>query len=331
MGLARSIVVLLTGLGLAGCGDEDLDDSGDTGAITASAGETSGGTSDGTGMKFDVVGDDETGATQGGDEGGEEGCQKVDFLFVIDSSNSLKEEQAQLIGSFPGFVSKIQETVAAQDYHVGVVTSDAYMFNNGCTEPGALVTGTGGKDSSMAVCGPFVDGFNWMSQNDDLGSAFACTAQIGTGGANDEAMLRGATRAIAADMNAPGACNDSFIRDDALLVLVLITDEDDPGTCILGQLDCEGSPGEPADWFQEIAAAKATEANVVVLSLVWGAPNNVCGPPPGTEKLGQRIMDFTNMFTHAFIGDICAPSYDGFFAEAVAGIDMACDDFIPPG
>jgi hypothetical protein len=280
-------------------------------------------------MRFDVLGGDETGGTQG-DEAGEEGCQKVDFLFVIDSSNSLKEEQAQLIGSFPGFVAEIQATVQAQDYHVGVVTSDAYVFNTGCTNPGALVISTGGKDSSMAVCGPYAAGGNFMTEADDLGAEFACAGQVGTGGANDERMLLGATRAIAPDMNIAGGCNEGFLRSDALLVLVLITDEDDPGTCVLGQ-DCEGSPGDPASWFQQVVDVKGNEQNVVVLSLVWGGPGNVCGPPPGTEKVGQRVMDFTALFSHAFIGDICAPSYDGFFSEAVAGIDQACDDFVPPG
>jgi hypothetical protein len=326
-------IVSLVAVFAVGC-QGSREDEGDDGGLSTIGSDTGDGTGAGTGpMKFDVVGGDETGEMDAGDEAGDEGCQKVDFLFVIDSSNSLKEEQAQLIGSFPGFVSEIQATVTAQDYHVGVVTSDAYAFNGGgCTQPGSLVIATGGKDSSMSVCGPFADGFHFMTENEpDLDSAFACTAQIGTGGANDEAMFRGLTEAISPPLNAQGACNDSFIRQDALLVVVLITDEDDPGTCILGNLDCEGSPGDPPDWFQNVIGIKGNEQNVVVLSLVWGAPNNVCGPPPGTEKLGQRVMDYTNMFTHGFIGDICAPSYDAFFAEAVSGIDMACDEFIPPG
>jgi len=55
-----------------------------------------------------------------------------------------------------------------------MVTSDAYAFNAaGCTGIGAVVTQTGGVNSSNAVCDPFADGARYMTENDDLDTDFA--------------------------------------------------------------------------------------------------------------------------------------------------------------
>ena len=66
------------------------------------------GASGGGGPKFDVAG----GNTGPGD--GEMGCQKVDFLFVIDNSGSMEDEQNNLINSFPGFINTIMISAIKQ-------------------------------------------------------------------------------------------------------------------------------------------------------------------------------------------------------------------------
>ncbi len=326
-GQARTVIVAL-GL-VSGCGGSGGGDGGGGGLTLGSTdSDGSGGNPGTTNEVFDVAAG--TSGNGGGDNEGDGGCKKVDFLFVIDSSNSMGTNQAQLIASFPEFVSTIQATLSeVESFHVGVVTSDAYTYNApGCTEAGSLVTQTGGKESSMQVCDPFAEGFRFMTEADDLGLTFACAAQVGTGGDNDETMALGATRAVAQDMNAAGACNDGFVRDDALLVVVLITDEDDPGSC---SGNC-GSPGDPASWFQDVVAAKSTASNVVALSLTRGAPGNGCGAEQGTEKDGTRIMEFVRLFgQNGLLGDICANTFGPFFDEAVGLIDSACGDFTPPG
>ena len=91
------------------------------------SGDTGGGTTTNEGPKLDVGAAESTG-------GGEpvEGCRKVDFLFVIDNSGSMSDEQQHLINSFPTFISTIQaELKEAQDYHIMVVDTDAYVFG-GC-------------------------------------------------------------------------------------------------------------------------------------------------------------------------------------------------------
>jgi hypothetical protein len=140
-------------------------------------------------------------------------------------------------------------------------------------------------------------------------------------------------------MNGPGGCNEGFLRDDALLVVVLITDEeDDHEVDSCGMLPQTGSNGEPAGWFANLVAAKAgVESNIVVLSLIGPpGPEPVACPPLdkcaggiiGAES-SPRIAQFTSMFTNGFIGRVCEPSYASFFQEAVAVIKSACEDFDP--
>jgi hypothetical protein len=282
------------------------------------------------GIRLDVG----AGSAEGvGDDGASDtGCKRVDFLFVIDSSISMGSNQSDLVAAFPDFVQTITTTLVGVDsYHVGVVTSDAYDENEaGCTEIGALVTQTGGPDASGGTCGPFAEG-RYMSDADDLATAFACAAQVGTGGDNDEKMMEATLGAISAELNAPGACNAGFMRDDALLVMVLITDEDDPGSCGIPGIGCAGSPGDPPSWHTQVIERKVHPENVVALSLTRGAPGNVCGSPGLGEIDAVRIMAFASLFgSNGFTGDICAP-FGPFFEEAVSVIDTACDDFIPPG
>jgi hypothetical protein len=299
--------------------DTTADDDDDTGE---SAGPDSDPATPGIMLKFDVAPPDIV-----VEPPEDEGCSKVDFMFVIDNSNSMATNQGELVASFPEFVSAIEGTLTdVESFHVGVVTSDSYDFNeNGCTMIGAVVTETGGVNSSNSVCTPFVEGFRYMTDQDDLPTAFACAALIGTAGDNDERMMEGATEALSPALNAAGACNDGFIRDDALLVTVLISDEDDPGSSLVG------SPGDPMSWYDEFIAVKTFPENIVVLTLTRGSPGNACGFPQGSEVDGAQLMEFASMFgANGFFGDICANSFGPFFEEAVGVIESACENFMPP-
>ncbi|HEY8374956.1 MAG TPA: vWA domain-containing protein, partial [Nannocystis sp.] len=92
-----------------------------TGADTTGAAHTTTGTTDAL-PKLDVGGPVTGGDTTGGPATG--GCEKVDFLFVVDNSGSMADEQMNLINSFPGFISTITQTLDAQDYHIMAVSTD---------------------------------------------------------------------------------------------------------------------------------------------------------------------------------------------------------------
>jgi hypothetical protein len=232
----------------------------------------------------------------------------------------MKNEQDNLVASFPGFVTEIQQQLSdAESLHIGVVSSDAYDGNEAPCDGilGALITRTGGTNSSNALCGPYASGKRYMSEQDDLGTRFSCAAQVGTTGSSNEKPLDAALRGVGAELGAPGACNDGFIRPDALLVLVVITDEEE-----------EGSDGSPQDWFDELVALKGgIETNMVVLALI-GPDNPQCD---SAAEIAYRIVEFTEKFTYGSIGQICADTYQPFFHDAIAVIDEACENFVPPG
>jgi hypothetical protein len=338
-----TVVLLTAGIAL-GCGDGGPRESGGQGSgigsITATDSSpdsaSEGQTSDGTTM---------SGTSQGSDTGPmdskfdlglqpdlnseiEEGCTKVDFVFVIDNSGSMGDDQDNLTDNFGAFIDGIQATLQdVEEYQVGVVTSDVYDANpNPCRELGGLVIRTDGDDSSNATCGPYAEGYNFMTQQDDLAATFACAAQVGTDGSGTERPMNALEIAVRKDLGGPGQCNEGFLRDDALLVAVIITDEwDGPN-----DPDDGGSSGDHNSWYQTVVAAKGgIVENVVVLSLINYAGGSC--PPEDSTFDGQHIAAFTKLFgANGFLGGICEPDYGPIFEQATTVIANACNNFVPP-
>jgi hypothetical protein len=318
-----------TGDGAQDGGDDDGGDAGDDGGGDDGSGD------DGSGdAKFDVG----EGETDGGGDDESEECGNVDILFVIDNSGSMSDNQQSLIASFAGFIEGIQDRLAyADSYHVGVVTTDNYNFNEtGCTSIGNLVTQTGGENSSDSVCTPFASGKRYLDQNEpDLAGKFACAAHVGTYGSDDEMAARAMLDALKPAVNGPGGCNEGFSRLDSLLIIVIITDEDDvpepygcdPDDPWNNPCDTTGSGGTPDDWYAEVLTYKANiPENIVVLTLLGQQLDNDCG-----AVVAAKLIGFTNRFgANGYTGDVCADSYDDFFTATLPIIDEACENFTPP-
>lgn len=337
-----------------GTGSESDSDATATAASTSSSGTDDPTTTSGALPKLDVGVEETTdGTTTDGDE---KGCRKVDFLFIIDNSGSMGDEQQSLIASFPGFISAIQQQLdAAQDYHIMVIDTDHWvfggcnlicpLFGNTCpvagldytcgTPPlecedvlGAGVTHPRGLQASQQDC-MFSSGARYMDVTEpDLSATFACAAQVGTGSTDDpEKPMEAMVQAVAS--NGPAAaCNAGFLRQDAILVVTIVTDENDD----FG----DGSAGNPAGWKASLVAAKKGDEKALVVLGLYGdndQPNAIC--PPLMDSSGAepnpRLREFIESFgDQGFSGSICSDTYDSFFAEAVGLIDSTCDDFIPP-
>jgi hypothetical protein len=227
------------------------------------------------------------------------------------------DNQDSLVSSFPGFITGIMSTLTdASDYHVGVVGTGRDNRNpDPCDVYGGMVIQTGGDSSSDATCGPYAEGRHYMTVADNLVQTFGCAAQLGEEGGDTERHLRALGEALDPAMLVPGACNEGFLRPDALLVVTIITDEDDQ------------SDDDLADWYGKLLAAKnGIETNIVVLTL--GIPDAALTCAFATTP---RLTEFTGMFTHGFMGDVCAPSYDAFFQDSLTVVQEACIGFTPPG
>ena len=256
-------------------------------------------------------------------------CTAVDFVFSIDNSGSMEPHQTNLRNNFGGFIEGIQETLTQVDsYHVGVVSSDAYKYNpTECRMLGALATRSAAPGSRD--CGPFASGRKFMTEEDDLEESFRCAASLGTSGSVDELPMLALTNAVGIDTRKIGVadprgawydeCNGrDFIRDEALLVTVVITDEADGE-----ELD---SRNKPDTWYDALVEAKGREENVVPISFVNGA-DTPC--PVADEELdGEKIAEFTHRFTHGTVGGICEPDYGPLFEQATSIIETACAEYV---
>ncbi len=145
--------------------------------------------------------------------------------------------------------------------------------------------------------------------------------------AGAETQIKAMTEAIG-PLNAAGQCNEGFVRDDAILVVTIITDEED------GE---EATAGDPACWKQAVLQAKNDdEGAIVVLALIGDTdvPMALCteyDPDVGTgAEASPNLRTFAESFEFGEWGSVCSTDYAPFFEEAVSVIDTACEEFIPP-
>jgi hypothetical protein len=296
-------------------GAPDSSTGDDDGAASDEGAGADEGQEDGPGILFDTP----DGNSGGQDEGGEtEGCEGVDLLFVIDNSPSMENDIVNLINSFPGFVAGIEGAInLVSDFHIGVTTTDD-TFQQPGLDPTCQGLGTLIEHSAGGYCGPYSSGYNYFTGADDIASAFACAATQGSQGSASERPIDSASLALSQDFNGPGGCNDGFLRDDALLVVVIITDEDD-----------SYSAGVPDTWYADFIDLKdGLEDNLVVLSILMGpgAPPecNVNWNGPGTD-----LTTFTQKFENGYVGDICQPDFTPFFQQAVGHVQEAFTECHP--
>src|SRR5688572_12123613 len=134
----------------------------------------------------------------------------VDMLFVIDDSRSMADEQAQL-GIWSGELFDVLSTAGElPDLHIAVTSSSVAIPGHPGCERGGSVQGF-----LRDVAGPAGRERNYEGT---LTEAFAAMALVGDGGCGYEQHFKAARSAL----DAAG-----FLRDEALLLVVFVTDEDD--------------------------------------------------------------------------------------------------------
>ena len=189
---------------------------------------------------------------------------------------------------------------------------------------GAGITSPFGPGSSNADC-QFATGARYFAseQEVDAAATFACATTVGTGSTAATERPMEAMVAAVADGSDASACNDGFLRDDALLVVVFATDESD---------DVDDSVGTPNGWRQSLITAKGgVEDRIVVLGLFGDGdqPNPTCPPfNPDTSQGAEnapRLRAFIDLWDdHALSGSICAGSYAPFFMDAGELVGEVC-------
>lgn len=262
---------------------------------------------------------------------------EIDFLFVVDNSISMEKEQAGLASAVPKFIKTMMESKPKnpdlpkleKNYHIGVVTTDEYEHNKeGCRFLGGLVTQVeretkqpnGTTKRELLHCGPFKSKRNYMSQDDDLSRTFDCAARPGISGSIKERQIGALLAAVDPKNAGPGRCNEGFLREEGLLVAVIISDE-----------DAIYEDGGPEQWRERLLKIKGGDEKKVVIVSIVVPKDNMCGPSDTMAVFGDKIIEFTRSFSNrGFVGDVCSPSYTDIFSKAVGIIDFACGELVEP-
>ncbi len=202
----------------------------------------------------------------------------VDVLWVIDNSCSMEEEQFALRSNFDSFMTYF--TGSGLDYHVGVVSTD---MDNG-REAGRLI-----KDTSR--------GSSYIDASVDAATAiesFGERAALGTLGSSDE---RGKDAAQAALSDHADTFNAGFLREEATLSVIVISDERDYSRV---------SVNEFVNWYKYLKPEQD------MLSF-----NSIVGPAPrgcATAEKGTGYLEVTNQIG-GIEWSICTDDWGGLLSE----------------
>jgi len=162
---------------------------------------------------------------------------KLDILFVIDDSPSISDDQTQLVEaartelfsqlrSMTGELPDLHIAVASTSFDVlihGVPTVGCDATPNGRFVSGHWYNGTpcDAVQGSYLIDEPDGSGGRMINYTGTIEDAFACMATTGYDGCWVEQPLEGMRRALTLPENA------GFLRDDAMLLVVFLGDEDD--------------------------------------------------------------------------------------------------------
>jgi hypothetical protein len=176
--------------------------------------------------------------------------RKIDILFMVDNSSSMKPSQANLLANFPVFMDVLTGLPGGlPSVHIAVVSSDLGAgagLSGSCAGNGDAglfqATARGSCDTTLMNGAHFISNVDGVANyTAPIEQVFSCMAALGDGGCGFEQPLLSAAAALGLVPPGIPADNAGFLRDDAYLAIILITNED----------DCSGPKGASSDLFTE--------------------------------------------------------------------------------
>ena len=152
----------------------------------------------------------------------------TDILWVVDNSCSMSDDHNSLANNFSAFLDVAD--VFALDYHLGIVTTD---------------------DASLQGAIPIM-----TPNTPDVHAAFAAAVTVGTMGSGTEMGFLYGWGALSSPMTDPGGPNDGFLRDNANLHVIFVSDE------------AEQSPETVTDYVNYFTSLKANPASVILSCII---------------------------------------------------------------
>ncbi|HZL17090.1 MAG TPA: hypothetical protein VFG23_05030 [Polyangia bacterium] len=163
----------------------------------------------------------------------------LDILIMVDNSSSMTQLQMKMLAQDPGFMTVLENLPnGLPNIHVAVVSSDLGAPSDLQTSIACTATGDGGlfqstprgtcTDTTLTPGATFISNVDGQANyTGSLQDVFGCIAQLGESGCGFEHQLASVARALGADGSPAPTANAGFLRDDAELAIVLLTNEDD--------------------------------------------------------------------------------------------------------
>lgn len=188
------------------------------------------------------------------------GRPKADILFVIDNSCSMGEEQSGLSGNLGAFLQFAQAQQI--DYQIAVTTTDV----------------EGGEDGRFVpINGNPADRIIRPATQPSPEAVFAQNVNLGINGSGNEQGLAAAYQALSNPLIF--GHNAGFIRPDAVLSVIIVSDEQDY------------SPGTVDFYINFLLSIKGfRNNNLFSLSAIVGDEVGGCNGPGGSADTGSRYI-----------------------------------------
>ncbi len=274
----------------------------------------------------------------------QQAVDKVDLLFMVDNSNSMAEEQASLAREFPKLIRVLatgdkdgngtMDFQPVKDLHVGIISSDLGSLDYGvptCTttfgDDGAMRNRGNTALTGMPAClATYPDAFFSFqpgapgANSDQFIRNVECVAVMGTGGCGFEQQLESALKALTPStsnlrflgipttgptLGQGDRANAGFLREDSVLAIILVTDEED---CSVSEgelfrlnggqfnidlnIKCSTYPEaqQPISrYVQGFRALREARPELLVVSAIAGVPQALI-PPAGMPINYDRIL-----------------------------------------
>ena len=221
---------------------------------------------------------------------------QVDILFIVDNSGSMQLEQKLLAAGFKSFITEIEATGA--NFHIGVITTD---FQYDDPKRGQLI-------GFPAVITPDVD----------YTKIFEARAITGVNGGGMEKGLEAASYALSPQMTT--GPNAGFLRQDATLLVVIVSDEDDcSDRGALGadalNTDCYTKVEDlvPVSTFvSEMRALKSTPDRFKFAGII--GPEDASGTCADSSLPGHRYIEAARL-TGGLTSSICESDWSSFLYD----------------
>lgn len=182
----------------------------------------------------------------------------IDILFMIDNSPSMGDKQNLLAMNTPAFMNVLKNIPGGlPNVHVGVVSSDlgagpTFINGNQCRPGGdrGIFYGAA-KRPNCGLTDPkasYIVSLNQGTQNNfmgDISTVFACLAKLGEDGCGQEHQLQAVRVGLYENVTPE---NKGFLRPNAYLGIILLTDEDDCSADPMTNIFMGNTPGFTSSW-----------------------------------------------------------------------------------